>query len=448
MAGGNKLSDIDLLDRNKLKDRLLRLTRFSGWMIVVQLINMVCGFLIVNQLSVTDYALFTLVLTLTMSVKLLGASGLNQILLFQGGENWQNPTRLGRALWLVLSILKWLFPVVFLVSFPFVFFLLNQAGFSLPVVLPYYLILGCLAFSMALSSLFVEVARLRGQLKMIIAVNFKAAVMRLIVVGPLLYFWTEPWLALLAVVPGILLELRTYGRFCKEQAPVPARSEGTTPEEEQATREGKDRARAFILRSFPNDVFYIFSSVAKLSLLAIFGGAQNVASFGALERFGVITTLVALVVSNVFLPYYAKQSRQAHLLIIYFLLILVASSVPAAFTAVAYLFPKPILSLLGENYLGLSHALVLMGLGLSFSVVEAASVKLMQARGHILAPVWTIAGNLGSFAVFVYLLDVTTLEGVLWLAIGQSATLAAISIVYACVAILREEEKAQDSQSP
>ncbi len=432
---------MDLLDRGKLTGRLARLSRFSVTMGLIQLMNMVCGFLIVNLLSVNDYALYTLVLMLTMSVKLLGSSGLVQILLFDGGPNWREPTQLGQSLRLVLRILKRLFPVVFVVAFPFVYYLLRETGFLLPVVLPYYLILGGLALTMALSSLFLEVARLHGQLPLIMRTNFWAALSRLVVVGPLLYFVTEPWLALLAVVPGIFIELRNYGRFCRRKAPWRT-GEAVDNSSEARAAMAWGRARKFILRSWPNDLFYIFSGLAKLTLLAVFGGAQTVASFGALERFGVITTLVSLVVGNIFLPYYAKRDRQGHLLATYFLLIAVATAVPLGFLAMTFVVPGQLLALLGRNYLGLEQALVLMAIGLCLLVIESVSGKLMQVRGHILSPIWVVAGNLGSFTLFLLLFDVTTLSGVLWLAIAQSATLGAINLLYAYRA-LRTESRAQ-----
>lgn len=83
-----------------------------------------------------------------------------------------------------------------------------------------------------------------------------------------------------------------------------------------------------------------------------------------------------------------------------------------------YLFPTPILWLLGDAYEGLSSELLLSIVSSCIGLLGGIVFSLYSARGWAMSPVSIIVINLLAIIIFASLLDLSSLRGVLYFNIG------------------------------
>lgn len=109
------------------------------------------------------------------------------------------------------------------------------------------------------------------------------------------------------------------------------------------------RMRRYLRPLWPGIVFNAFQTQVLIVLMAIFGGATQIAQIGALGRLGQI--FLVLVAFNVLIvePAISRMPREG-LRRRYTLLVLVMTGVVASITIVAYVWPDPFLFILGGKY--------------------------------------------------------------------------------------------------
>ena len=82
---------------------------------------------------------------------------------------------------------------------------------------------------------------------------------------------------------------------------------------------------------------------------------------------------------------------------------------------IVYFFPSPILWILGKDYKGLNYELLLSIIGSCISLLSGIAFSLYSSRGWALSPIVLITINLFAIIVFASMLDLSNLEGVLFL---------------------------------
>jgi O-antigen/teichoic acid export membrane protein len=109
----------------------------------------------------------------------------------------------------------------------------------------------------------------------------------------------------------------------------------------------------YILPAIPTFIFAAFQSQIALFLVNAFGRTVNVAEVAALNRLALIFTVFMTFNAIIVEPRIARFSREK-LLPAYLLLILASCSAGALVVAIAFVFPEPIVWLIGPRYRNLS----------------------------------------------------------------------------------------------
>ena len=168
------------------------------------------------------------------------------------------------------------------------------------------------------------------------------------------------------------------------------------------------------------------SQVAVLVAMAV-GADRTIAEVGALDKVWGLFVVLDAATSVVFAPMIAKLPV-SKLPGRYLGVLLLGAILGGGITAGVFLWPEPVMWLLGPQYAGLGYEAGLMTAAATLTFLSRMAAGLNQARKFTSwwATATLIGGTLATQAVAAVVLDVSTLSGViLFLAAGNAAMLAA-----------------------
>jgi hypothetical protein len=175
--------------------------------------------------------------------------------------------------------------------------------------------------------------------------DFGNAALRLLVVGGLALTRMNAWLATIAGAVTNWIELVCNRRWAGDHADF------TAP-----TNSGDRRELWRLTRSWgPNVLFFCFQGQITLLILTLAGTATNIADITALGRIAALFVVFSTVFNNVITPRFARCQDESRLLRLYVGLVALSAAMLAPVVVFAWLYPEPLLWLLGSKYSGLHH---------------------------------------------------------------------------------------------
>jgi O-antigen/teichoic acid export membrane protein len=324
---------------------------FAAVQAAVQVIGFFTGILLVRSLSQREYAYFTIANTMQGTINLLADIGISVGLISIGGRVWHDRHRFGELVNTALSVRRKLGGLAIIVITPVMYFMLVRNGAS-----PFYtalLILIILAgllvqFSLGILSV---VPRLRSDLNRIQIIDLTGAVTRLFFIGAFLFLFLNAGVAVLIATLVLLLQyilMRNYARGVVDFA---------------ASENEDDRREIMRLTKHlaANAVFYCVQGQITIFLISFFGHrANSVAEVGALGRLAMIFTVISNLLTNVFVPAFARCNDPRKLRWLFFAIVGGVVAFSAVILAGAELFPGQFLFILGNKYTHLHRELTLM----------------------------------------------------------------------------------------
>jgi hypothetical protein len=187
-------------------------------------------------------------------------------------------------------------------------------------------------------------------------------------------------------------------------------------------------------RQIPMDLFYCLQSQFVLGIVAYYGAVSQTAAIGALSRIGQLLVPVSVVAGAYVIPRFALA--RDHLLRRYAGWMCLASIPGCTLVLLALLWPSLLLKLVGSHYAGLTTEVAIACLGAAIYSIAGIAWELLANRGlnhfsFMQVPtviVWSLAAP--------HLLDLTTLDGVLWFEAGLSSGLV-VAVLCEIAAALR-----------
>ena len=193
----------------------------------------------------------------------------------------------------------------------------------------------------------------------------------------------------------------------------------------------KKEVLSIVKRKMPESIYYCLSGQINIWLISIFGTTSALASLGALGRFNMITNFFSVVFFTLVVPRFARiENIRSELLnkIIITMLILIGLSVFVI--ALSFLFSNQMLWILGKNYSGLDKEFILIMIGGCFSLIQGVFFSINSAKGWVISPILYILISVSTTVLALLLVDVSTLEGVIFFNIITSLIQAVIFISY------------------
>jgi O-antigen/teichoic acid export membrane protein len=359
-------------------DRVRRIGTYAVVQGVVQIIAFASGILLVRWLPQREYAFFTIANAMQATLMLLADIGISTGLISIGGRVWQDRHRFGELINTGLAVRRRLALGAVIIVAPILYAMLTKNGAS-PIYTLLLIALVLAGFSIQLSiDIFSVVPRLHSDIARIQKIDFACAIVRLILIIGLVYLFATAGLTVAIASATLVLQyllLRSYAAKLVDLG---------------ASENSEDRREIvrLIKNLAANALFYCFQGQITIFLISFFGRhAASVAEVGALGRLAMIFTVLMNMLTNIFVPAFARCQDKSKLRLLYGAIaggVIVFSAIVLAGTA---LFPEQFLLILGNRYTHLHRELVLM-VGVAVVTALAGALWLLNAAKAWIAGSW------------------------------------------------------------
>lgn len=374
--------------------------------IVVQAVGFFSGILIIRLLPVQEYALYTLCNTMLGTMAVLTDGGISTGVMSAGGKIWQDKHKLGTVLATGLELRRKFALGSLILSIPILLYLLIHNGASWYMAL-FIAAAMVPAFYASLSDSLLEIIPKLSQTILPLQRNqVQVGVVRLLLSGITILLF--PWAFVAILAAGIP---RIWGNIGLRKIVYTIASKDQEPSVEY-----KNEILDLVKRILPTSIYYCISGQITIWLISIFGNTTSLAQLGALSRLSMILTIFVAIVTTLIVPRFATLPSDKKMLLQRFgQIMLVLTILLSIIVLIVYFFPTPILWILGQDYKGLNYELLLSIIGSCISLLSGIGFSLYSSRGWAMSPFLLITINLLAIIGCAIVLDLSNLQGVLFL---------------------------------
>jgi O-antigen/teichoic acid export membrane protein len=403
------------------KDTLIRYGKiFASYILVqtiIQIINAVCGFVLIRALAKDYYAWFTVASGVSAMVTHLGDSGISTVMTSIGGSIWQDHRKLSSLIESGMRLRRTLSLIAVIVISPFSVYLLRKNGCDLQTTVLLTLLSTLPVWQFSTSAILMTVNRLHGRRKEILQLELLLSACRITLILGLIYF------EVITVISAIAINVfsQFLMNYClKKQVadwlhPLPAEDCGIYDSE----------LKQSIKRLYPNSLFTCVQSQLSLGLISLFSGVTQVADFGAINRFGILFNILLSPMTQWIQPAFSKASTSRQIYKVAFCAVAFAL-VSCCFIVIPAVFlPQLYLLLLGDKYKGLNEELFWVLLMMSAVFCMQTIWGLNMVRSWVRSLSWNIPLVLLTQITLLFCITLDTIRGV-----------ALFGIVVACAQIV------------
>lgn len=410
------------------------LARFASVQLVIQVLGFLSGILIVRHLAKADYAWFTIASTFVATLAMLADCGVLGGVSAIGGAIWQDRAKLSSLILTGLAIRRKLaLAAVLLLTGPFIWMLWKKDAPAavIAVVVPVTLLGFFLQMTVNLLSTGMWY---RQQLRRLQLLGLAPAILRAALIALASLLWLDARIAIAIGTISFALQVLLLHRWEREALDWRA----------PHSPEYAARIRVILKKQAPLTIFHCVQGQIVVWLISIFGGRDQVADIGALGRFAILFTVVSPVVNNVLIPRFARCQDPAVLARRYRQIALGFAALAGALVALAALFPKPLIWLIGAKYANLEGQVWLMMLYAALGGTFGCLVSLTYAKGWILPAAISIPMEIATQVILILSFDLTKISSVLIVGcLGQLPP-----ILLAVIVARRELKKAAAAPPP
>src|SRR5438270_694216 len=342
-------------------DHARRIGSYAMVQVIGQIIAFSSGILLVRWLPQREYAFFTIANAMQATLMLLADIGVGVGLISIGGRVWQDRHRFGELINTGLSVRRKLTAAAAIIVAPILYAMLTKNGASsIYILLLIAVVLAGFSIQLAVD-IYSVVPRLHSDIGRIQKIDFICAIVRLLLVLGLIYLFATAGLAVAIASATFLLQYFLFRAYAAKVVDL------------KANENAEDRREMvrLIKKLAANALFYSFQGQITVFLISFFGRhAASVAEVGALGRLAMIFTVLMNLLTNIFVPAFARCHDKRKLHWLYAAIVGGVVLFSLAVLAGAAFFPGEFLFVLGNRYAHLHRELLLM---VSVAVISALS---------------------------------------------------------------------------
>lgn len=350
-----------------------------GAQAIVQIANVISGFLLVRSMPKTEYAWFTIAAGAMATISVLADSGLGSAFTSIGGKTYLDKNVFASFARLIRQKRLQFLATASLVAIPIAVWALigNDASVTSTVVLSVMILVAAVPATDAV--VLMTVNKLFGRIKNIVIADLSHSLVKLGLVITIAFVGLS---AITAVACSLFAAWVQIAVLRRQTRDVLSASNVNV----DAYR---PQIRQTVTHMMPMCVFATIQAQLSTYVLTIFAGVSQIADLGALSRVAVIFSFLLVPLQQIFLPAIARQQEPRALKKI--ALYIFTGFLGIAFIAVTatHLFKDQILILLGDQYVGLGKELLYF---LTSSLIGFAS---NVAWGIALSRSWVRHGWIG-----------------------------------------------------
>jgi len=370
---------------------------------LVQIVGFMSGILIVRKLEQREYAYFTIANTMQGTINLLADIGISVGLVSIGGRVWQDRHRFGQLINTALDLRRKLGVVVVIAVTPVMYFMLvkNGASISYTALLIAVVLIG-LGFQLSIGVLG-AVPRLCADIGRIQIIDITGAIVRLAALAALLLVLN----AGIAVAVASVVSLLQYAMLRRYAVGV---IDFNAPE----NSEDRHSIIRLVKHLAANSVFYCFQGQITVFLITFFAHrTASIAEIGALGRLAMIFSVFTNLLTNVFVPAFARCQNERKLRRLYAAIVGGIAIFSLVIIFCAWIFPDQFLFVLGNKYAHLHRELLLMVGGAVFSALTGTFWALNAAKAWVTGAWLYIPLTIATQIALIPYTDFSTVTGVL-----------------------------------
>lgn len=379
------------------------LSKFLSIQFLVQILGFVSGLLIIRTLSKEDYAYLTIANSMQGTMNILADSGVSVGLSAIGGKVWQDRNRFGQLINTSMALRRWFGLIVVVVITPIMIWMLinNQAPISYIILITGAILIE-LYFYLEIAVLG-TIPRMHSQVSLIQNLDLVAAASRLILLSIAYLSYLNAVVAAFASMIASGLQSFFLKRSVLDKV------------DNNAQVNNDDRKYVFnvVKNLLPGAIFYSIQGQLTVVFISVFGNTQQIAEIGALGRLAILFTLINSVMSSVVLPSFARCQSVSLLRKRYIQIVFVFLGLGLALLSLATMFPKQILSILGNNYSNLERELVWMIASTVVASIGGVMWSLCSVKGWVEKAWIEIPVRISLQIILLIVLDISTVRGVL-----------------------------------
>jgi len=370
----------------------------------VQTIGFLTGILLVRWLPQQEYAYFTIANTMQGTINLLADIGISVGLVSIGGRVWKDRRRFGELINTALGVRMKLGTAAMIAVTPVMYFMLirNGAPVLYSVILTALVLAGLLIqFSLGVLSV---VPRLRSDLARIQVIDFTGAIIRLLLVVALVYLFLNASIAVAVAGAAWLLQYVMLRHYASRVVDLTA---AENPEDRRAII-------GLIRKLAANAVFYCLQGQITVFLISFFAHrASSVAEVGALGRLAMIFTVLTNLLTNIFVPAFARCQDARKLRWLYAAIVGGVAAFSLLILCWAGILPQQFLFVLGNKYAHLQRELLLIVAVAVLSALTGTFWALNAAKAWVAGAWLYIPLTLGTQIALIPFTDFSSVAGVL-----------------------------------
>lgn len=376
--------------------------------VVTQGVGFVCGILIVRWLSTAQYAQYTLANATIGTLNVLVDVGVSAGVMAQGGSVWEDRKRLGAVIRTGLALRRRFALIVVWVACPVLGYLLRQHGADWASVIGLLAgVIGTYLFAVAVD-LYSVAPKLHQALPRLQMIGALAAALRLVTFMAVLFWFPNAIAAVAVALIAQIWNQHRLRRLAGEYADLEQREDPLV----------RKAILGMVARVLPGAVYFGLSGQVGVWLLSVLGSGVSVAQVGAISRLGQMITVASFFIAATIEPRYARLPEDRALLRRRYLqvhgMLVLGCATLVALTAA---FPDPVLSLLGTNYRGLRHEMVLQVVCSCAYLQAGVAFSMAASRGWVMHPGLSLPILLLVQIVAIMGGRPGTVSGVIWIAI-------------------------------
>jgi O-antigen/teichoic acid export membrane protein len=374
--------------------------------VIVQAVSFISGILIIRLLPAEEYGFYTLANTMLGTMTLLSDTGISASVMAQGGKVWQDKQKLGIVLATGVDLRKKFALISLLISLPVLAYLLIFHGASILTAILISLSL-IPAFLAALSDNLLQIVpKLNQCIPQLQKNQVMVSGLRFVLSALFLFVFPFTFIAILASgfprIYGNLRLRKIVNQFVDSK--------------QKPNKEIRSEILKVVKKVFPGAIYYCLSGQITIWLVSFFGNSRSIAELGVLSRLAMVLTLFSVIVNTLIIPRFARLEDNKEKLFKRFIqIVTILTFLGISIVSLVWVFHGAILFLLGEQYYNLSDELIIFMVGSCIVFIWGTIYTLCSSRGWIINPAFTIITNIGSLVLGIYLFDISTITGILYL---------------------------------
>ncbi|WP_376870722.1 hypothetical protein [Albirhodobacter sp. R86504] len=385
-----------------------RLITFLAGNIVAQGLAAVTGLLLVRWLTVEQYAIYTIAISIMGAISVLAKGGANIGFVALLGRLWPDYARAGELVPALVHVRRLLMIFLMPLVLCLAAVILWRSGADWMQSGAILILLGAFWVVDLNSRIIDQILFFAHQTSRVQMLDSGLAIGRLAVVSAL--FAIGGLNAISAVFIGVLVALARIWPIRKWVFQIVPRV--TT----QPRAEDVEEIVSGVRRQLPVEAFYVSQAQIVLLLLAFKADATVIAGFGALMRISALLGPIRVVNAAFFVPIVAR-AKDSVIQKIFGLTALI--SIPGLILlAIAVVIPNALLWLLGENYAHLKSEIVVLAICVAFIQTGGEYWNMIAHRGWVEYSLAQIPLGFMWIGGAVLWLDLSTISGALILNAG------------------------------